>query len=248
MEIPIWICLNSPFPQSGWWCVHFWGLTSEWGILMDIYGYLIFMRISPKSDQCIPMWWLQSSGFPTSHPIPNSKQLLGEVAHVAIVPGHCSGAGQLRHLHDLLMNAAIHLLLAHVWHVPCKWGSLGSQRDPNYIYNYSGGFTAGTWILGRWRVWWQFCLVDLLRENFSTSRMPSEVSPMSRQGACRTCQIPPLPPSRAEWPSRFRCGRPSCCVLQSWREPAAPTQVVGFSAFRHCIILWLLDSTPSEKY
>ena len=117
---------------------YLWILMDIYGylwIFMDIYGYLlygylIFMRISPKSDQCIPMWWLQSSGFPTSHPIPNSKQLLGEVAHVAIVPGHCSGAGQLRHLHDLLMNAAIHLLLAHVRHVPCKWGSLGSQRDP----------------------------------------------------------------------------------------------------------------------
>jgi len=52
----------------------------------------------------------------------NSKQLLCEVAHVAIVPGHRGRAGELRDLHDLLMDAAIHLLLAHVRHVPSAGG------------------------------------------------------------------------------------------------------------------------------
>ena len=106
-------------------------------IFMDIYGYLIFMRISPiyvtnvYKNVVAPKQRLPNI---SSHSHwANSKQLLGEVAHVAIVPGHCSGAGQLRHLHDLLMNAAIHLLLAHVRHVPCKWGSLGSpKKNPNY--------------------------------------------------------------------------------------------------------------------
>ena len=52
----------------------------------------------------------------------NSKQLLCEVAHVAIVPGHRGRAGELRDLHDLLMDAAIYLLLAHVRHVPSGGG------------------------------------------------------------------------------------------------------------------------------
>ena len=101
---------------------------------MDIYGYLWIFDIHAHFTKKWPimytlMWWLQSSRFPTSHAIPNSKQLLGEVAHVAIVPGHGSGAGELRDLQDLLMNAAIHLLLAHVRHVPSAGGEAWDPKE-----------------------------------------------------------------------------------------------------------------------
>ena len=69
------------------------------------------------------------------------------------------------------------------------------------------------------------------------------------QGACRTFQILRLPPSRAEWPWRLRCGMPSCCVLQSWRGPAATSKSGGWiqSVMDNELLFWVFLYLYTKK-